>query len=407
MSLNKSILFSVILLAVVQFLHIVDFMILMPLGPSLMQTFQIGTEEFGLLVSSYSFSAALFGFVGSFYLNRFDRKKVLIFLLAFFLIGTFLCGVAPNFLSLLAARIVSGGFGGLLGSQVFSIVGDIVPASERGFATGIVMGAFSLASVLGVPLGLWLASISTWHLPFLALVGLGAVIWIAIFLLLPAVRQHLLNNSHEASPWESFRNVTTDKTMQSCLLLSFLVTFSGFVVIPYLSPFLVGNRSFPQEKLPLIYFFGGFATLFTGPLVGKLCDRQGASKVLSYLSVFAVFPILAITLLDSWHPQPIALPLILFLAALFMVFVSGRMVPTMTVLNQQVTAQNRGAFFSLNSSVQMAATGSAAYLGGVLAGHKEGTNHLAHFGHAGYLGTLVLVASVILVQKFKDSKESV
>jgi MFS transporter, DHA1 family, inner membrane transport protein len=401
-----------IVLAFVQFLHIVDFMILMPLGPQLMRQFAIETDQFGYLVAAYSFSAATAGVLASSLVNRFDRKKSLICLLIGFLLSTISCAFADSYLALVAARVVAGACGGLLGSQSFAILGDFIPDPKRGFATGVLMSAFSMASVLGVPIGLALATRSSWHAPFLALGIAGVPLVVCVLFFVPPLRSHLADSSQgfpmmKNSTWQDLKITFGAKGHVSGFLLTFCVLISGFLMIPYLSPFFVRNRNLAESDLPLIYFCGGLATFVSGPLIGKMVDGFGAQRLLKKLVVLALIPILGISALDVWYPGPLPLYLLLCLTTTFFILVSGRMVPLMTLLNKQVEPRLRGGFLSVNSSMQMIAAGLGATLGGLLIGKTADVQApMPSYERVGFASVMFVLAALFFLKQFAASSDS-
>src|SRR4028119_411827 len=186
-----------LLLTVLNFTHILDFMILMPLGNYLMPYFDISSQQFSMLVAAYTFSAGTSGFLAAFFVDKYDRKKVLLSAFVGFLIGTFCCAISPSYIILLASRIVAGIFGGLIGAQVLSIVADLVPYERRGTAMGIIMAAFSVASVFGVPFSLYLANIFNWHGPFFLVAGFGVLLIPFLVKYLPSMDTHINQDSHK------------------------------------------------------------------------------------------------------------------------------------------------------------------------------------------------------------------
>ncbi|MEB2783813.1 MFS transporter [Algoriphagus persicinus] len=278
-------------LAAINFIHIVDFMILMPLGPHLMRLFAISPREFGLLVSCYTFSAGISSFFGAFVLDRFDRKKILVWVYIGFTIATLGCALSPSYPVLLAARVISGIFGGLTSALILAIIGDVIPDSRRGRA----MGAFSVASVLGVPLGLFLASLSDWHTPFFMLTGLSVLSLRMIIKFIPTITAHLKNDIKRPSPLVVIRRVTSDSNQMRAITLSVMMMFGQFMIIPFLSPYTVANIGFTELQLTYIYMAGGAFIIFTSPWVGKLSDRFGKHKIFIIFMLLNLIPIAIIT----------------------------------------------------------------------------------------------------------------
>jgi predicted MFS family arabinose efflux permease len=377
-----------LMLAAVQFTHIMDFMIMMPLGPQLMRLFHINPAQFGLLVSAYTFSAGITGFFGAFFMDRFDRKRILIFLFVGFILGTLACALAPAYEVLLAARILTGAFGGVLAAVINAVIGDVIPMERRGAAMGFVMSAFSAASVLGVPAGLYLASLFSWHAPFLLLVALGLGVLPLLMSLVPTMRGHLQGERRAFQPLEVLKQAFISPGQRYALLLTVLMMFGQFAIIPFLSPSMVANVGFTEAQLTFIYLLGGATTLITGPLIGKLADRIGKLRVLNIFLVLSVIPQLLIT-----HLGPTPITLVLLITTSFFVVSGGRMIPAMALITGTVEPRNRGSFMGIQSSVQQIAAGLASLLAARIV-FQDPAGHLLHFEIVGYLS---VVASLICV----------
>ena len=386
------------LLAAVQFTNILDFVIMMPLGPQLMPTLGIGPKQFGLVISAYTFSAGITGLAAAFFLDRFNRKTALLALYLGFGLGTVACALAPTYGWLVAARVLTGAFGGVLGSLVLATVGDAVPESRRGQAIGVVMGAFSVASVVGVPLGLFLASHYSWHLPFVVLGGLSLAIWAVIYFVMPDMRGHIGPRAvpfgeRAAAVFGLFRN----SSVRFALLLTAVMMLGHFSVISFMSPYLVSNVGFTNVQLSYVYLVGGAVTLVTSPLAGRLSDRYGKVVVFSCFSLATVPVMLLITRLG-----PAPLPLVLLLMALLF-GVSGRFVPATALATAVVPARQRGSFMSLNTSVQQLAAGTAAYLAGLIVVKTAGGS-LLHFEWVGYLAVAGNLLSLLVVRRIRAAE---
>jgi len=393
-------------LMAVNFTHIVDFMIMMPLGPQLMQLFQITPKQFGFAVSAYAITAGCTSFAAAFFADRFDRKKMLLYAYMGFIVGTFSCAFAPTYELLLSARVLAGFFGGMIGAQVLSIVSDTFEYERRGRAMGSLMTAFSLASVVGVPVGLWLASHFSWHAPFLAVGGLGLIITVLIALFIPPMTKHLQQQAPALHPDGSgveprrhpFRVLTdilhTPNQLRA-LALSSVLMVGHFSIIPYIAPSLVGNANYSQDHIFLIYLVGGLATIFTAPLVGRLADQRGKYPVFVLFALLSLIPIWFIT--NLW---PTPLWVVLCISGLFFIFTNGRMIPMQAMVSSVVPPQQRGGFMSINSSVQQLASGLAATLGGAII-IKTPDGHIAHYDWVGYLAITLITASIFLARRVK------
>lgn len=382
-------------LAAINFTHIVDFMIIMPLGPQLMRMFEITPKEFGLLVSSYTFSAGFSSFLGAFFLDKYDRKSILLWVFVGFLIGTLACALSPNYPILLLARIFSGFFGGLTSALVLSIIGDTIPEGRRGMAMGWVMAAFSVASVFGVPFGLFIASVSTWHAPFYFLLGLSGIILFMILKFIPKLTQHLGKQIVKPSPIQVIRRVTGNPNQMRAISLTIMMMLGQFSIIPFLSPYMVANVGFTDMELTYVYMAGGFFTIFTSPWVGRMSDHYGMIKVFSIFMALNIIPIAIITNLGV---TPI--PYVLLASTLFFVTSNGRMVPATALISATAKMENRGSFLSFNSSVQQLAAGLASFVAGMIL--VEGANgELINYNIVGYAAIGLSLLCIPLARRIK------
>lgn len=344
------------LLAAIQFTHIMDFMIMMPLGPQLMRDLHIGPGHFSLLVATYSIAAGVIGLLGAPFIDRFDRRTLVLWIYGGFALATVFCGLAHNATALLVGRVLAGAFGGISGSLCLAVVSDVVPPEKRAAGIGIVMTAFALAAALGVPVGLQLAQTYGWRFPFLFVGFIAVVAWLVGYKVLPSLRAHLAQPGDRR---KAFAEVLQDRNAGRAFLFMGAMVLGHFTVIPLLSPHLVGDLEMPEKYLSLVYFVGGTLSVLTAPWVGKLSDRWGRQRVFSIMVVCASLIILTIV---NAGPQP--LWIILCLGGLFFVFASGRFVPGQTIITLAVPATRRGAFLSLSSCARDLASGFSSSLGG-------------------------------------------
>ncbi len=389
-------------LVAIQFTHVLDFVIMMPLGPQLMRVFEISPQEFGFIVSAYTFSAGVTGFLSAFFIDKFDRRTALLLLYSGFAIGTFLCGVAPTYLSLMLARIVAGGFGGVLGALIFAVIGDCIPEHRRGAATGTVISAFSLASVAGVPLGLYLANHFGWHFPFFMLAALSALALALAYKELPSMRGHLQTHATPETPIEAVRKLYALVSVPNhltALALMVVLVVGGFTVIPYISPYFVANVGMSESELPLIYFFGGAATIFTSRFVGKLADKFGKAKVFTCMSLSSIATIYALT-----NVPQVSLVLALVITTLFMITMNGRLVPAVALVTSSVEPKSRGSFMSINSSVQQLASGASSFVAGLIIS-KASDGTITNYNLVGWLAISATVLCLFLVKRIKIFEE--
>jgi predicted MFS family arabinose efflux permease len=381
-----------LLLAAIQFTTNLDFLIILPLGPQYMRVMHITPAQFNTIVAAYAIAAGISGIVAGFFLDRFDRKTALLWLFLGFGAGTFFCALAPTYRLLVAARAIAGMFGGVVGAVILAIVGDVIPENRRGEAMGLVMSAFSVASIFGVPLGLVLASDFSWHVPFYVIAAICVPIMIAVARCVPALRGHL-EHSLEQHPAARMLAVLMEPNHQMAFIFMSVLTCAGFTIFPTLATYMVFNVGLTEKQLPFIYLTGGLCTLFSMNWVGRWADRAGKLRVFTLMSLSASIPILALTNLPR-------VPLVVALATstLLMICMSGRFVPAMAMMTATVESRYRGGFMSVNSSVQQFSCGLAAWISGGIIG--QGPNQqITHYPIAG-LVSLVCVLACIWLARF-------
>lgn len=381
-------------LAGIQFTHILDFMIMMPLGPQLRQVFGISDAQFGLLVSAYTFSAGLSGLLAAFYVDRFERKKMLLVLYGLFAAATLACGLASSYESLMAARIAAGVFGGVLSALSQTIVGDVIPSERRGRAMGVVMSSFSISTVAGVPMGLFLAAHFNWHVPFLAIAALSALLVIFAWQTLPLMRGHL-KAARRVSPLANLIDTLKNRDHQRALMFTFLMMFVGFVVIPYLTLYTTSNGQLTAQQIPMIYLAGGIATLLTARAIGRATDTRGKVKMFRLLALLTIIPVLGITL-----SAPLGFYGILTMSTLFFVFMSGRMIPGMAIVASACYPPQRGTFMALNSAMQSLGMSVAAFMGGLIIS-RDAQGWVLHYWGNALVGVAASVATYWLVGQLR------
>lgn len=345
--------------ALVQFSNILDFMIMNPLGPTFEHEFDISTSQFGLLVGIYTFTAGLSGLVVSSFIDKIRPKKALNNIFIGFLVGTLACAFAPNFVSMLAARAFTGAFGGLCSGLVMAFIGDTIPVQKRGAAIGIVMSAFSLASVIGVPFGLFLADKFNWHMPFLVVVGIGVLVLFAVQKYVPDIPRPDGAGKAKKNPLSGLKAAFQVPNHRNALLLTFLLMLGQFSIIPFIASYMMHNVGFTKDQLNLIYLVGGLASVGVAPLAGKLSDKIGRYKVFAIMSVIAIVPMYFIT--NCPPMSEIGLPIILTVTSLFFICSGGRMIPANAMITSSVPMQIRGGFMSVNSSIQHLSSAFAAF----------------------------------------------
>ena len=347
-------------LASIQFTHILDFMIMMPLGPQLTRLFGSSDARFGLLVSAYTLSAGVSGLLAATYIDRFGRKRLLMVLYVLFGLATLACGVAPTYGALMVARILAGMFGGVLSAVGQTIIADVIPYERRGRAMGIVMTSFSVSTVAGVPLGLVVAERWGWNMPFIAIALLCGVLTMVAARVLPAMTAHV-HGASQHTVMGGIAQVLADANHRRAFLFSALLMSTGFTVIPYITIYLQANVGVQSGQIPWVYLCGGVVTLFTARLFGRMTDRHGKVTTFRWLAVAVAVPLLSVTLLGQ-----VPLWVVLVATTLMFALMSGRMIPGMAILTAAANPALRGTFMTLNAAVQSAAMGLASLAGGML-----------------------------------------
>ena len=370
-------------LAAVQFTSIVDFMIVMPLGPQLERELGLTPATFGQIVSSYTYAAGVAGLFASVLVDRFARRTAFLAVFAGFLLGTLACGLAPGYGWLLAARVLTGAFGGILGGLALAIIGDVFPENRRGWASGMLMSAFAVASVVGVPLGIMLGHRFGWHVPFVTLAALGVPVFFAAASALPRLDRHL--TSKRQHPFVHLRDVFTEPNHLRAFALTVALMFGGFTAIPFLSPYLVSNVGVTEGELAVVYIAGGVLTLVGSPVAGRLADRFGKLLVFRCVS-----PLFAVAVLAATNLPPASLLMASVVMAAVMLTSAGRMVPAMAMITSSVAPSRRGGFLGANSAVQHVAAGLGASIGGqILTKHDGKLEHFPVVGLISVVGTLL------------------
>ena len=381
----------IVLLAAINFTHILDFMIMMPLGNYLMPFFDISPQQFSFLVGAYPITAFFSGFAAAFFVDRHDRKKVLVLAYIGFLIGTLACGTSPTYGLLLASRILTGLFGGLIGAQVLSIVADLFGYERRGAAMGAVMSSFAIASTLGVPFALYLSNIFSWHAPFIFVVAMGVVIVLLVIRFIPVMDSHIQEKDDTKHRFHVLLNVIQSREQSLALVFSALVMMGHFLIIPFINPYLEFNKHYSKDITPLIYFFGGIASFVAAIFLGRFSDKVGKLKVFSW----AVFLSFAMVWIITNLPSLLPFSIVLLFFAIWFVVATGRAVTAQAMISNVVKQEQRGSFMTFNSSVQQLGTGLASLIAGFIV-TKDSTGKLYRYEWVGYISIVVLLLGLVL-----------
>ncbi|RVU01513.1 MFS transporter [Mucilaginibacter limnophilus] len=381
------------LLALLQFTVVLDFMVLSPLGDILMKSLNISTAQFGWVVSSYAFSAGASGLMAAGFADKFDRKRLLLFFYTGFIIGTLSCALANNFWTLLAARTVTGLFGGVIGAISLAIVTDVFEINQRGRVMGVVQMGFAASQILGIPIALYFSNIWGWHAPFLMIVVLAVVIGTVVLLKMQSITGHLKLQT-DKSAFLHLWHALTNKSHQLGFLATALLSVGGFMMMPFGSAYLINNIKISQEQLLSVFFFSGMGSIVIMPLIGKLSDKYDKFTLFAVGSVIAAIMIVIYT-----HLPPIPLWEVVVINMIMFMGIMGRIIPSTALTTAIPDMANRGAFMSVNASLQQMAGGIAAIAAGLIVTQPNKFGPLQHYDILGYVVCAAIAICLYLVYK--------
>ena len=383
----------IFLLAILQFTIVLDFMILAPLGDILMKSMNMSTKQFGTVVSAYAISACISGIFAAGFADKFDRKKLLLFFYAGFILGTYFCAISYNYETLFIARIITGLFGGVIGSISMAIITDIFSIHQRGKVMGFVQMAFGGSQILGIPIGLVLANYWSWHATFYMVLILAFILGIALVIKLkPLTEQLKLINNKNAL--QHLLQTIKKKDYRIGFLATALLSMGGFMIMPFSTAFIVNNIHIAQSQVAIIFFFTGIFSIIIMPIVGKLSDKYDK------LMIFGIGTIIAIVMVVIYtHLSPVPIWLVIIVNIVLFIGIMSRMVPA-TALNSAVPdAYDRGAYMSINSSLQQFAGGIAALFSGLVVVQKSKNSPIENFDVLGYVMVVLMLMCFYFVFK--------
>ncbi len=382
--------FIIAILTIVQFTIILDFMVLSPLGAILMPTLKISTTQFGMVVSAYAFSAGAAGLLAAGFADRFDRKNMLLFFYLGFIGGTLLCALATSYTFLLVARIITGIFGGVMGSISFAIVTDLFKLEVRGRVMGYLQMAFASSQVLGLPLGLYLANKLGWHSPFFLIVGLSLAVAAIVFIKMKPVDAHLKIKSDRNPFFHLWKTVSQPNYLKAFAAATLLAT-GGFMLMPFGSAFSVNNLGLTLDQLPVLYMVTGIASMMAAPFVGKLSDKIGKFKIFfigSVLTIILVVIYCNLGLTPLW--------VVMIISVLMFIGISSRMISSSALISAIPAPADRGAFMGVNSSVQQISGGIATFIAGLIV--FENPDHsLGNYDLLAYVVSGTTIVTIIMM----------
>jgi predicted MFS family arabinose efflux permease len=383
----------IILLALTQFTVVLDFMVMSPLGDILMKSMNISTSQFGFAVSSYALSAGIASFLTAGFADKYDRKKLLLFFYTGFIIGTLYCGLTTSYTMLIAARIFTGLFGGVIGSISMAIVTDLFDLKHRGRVMGFMQMGFGASQVLGIPISLFIANQWGWQSPFFMIVVLALCIWIISAIALKPVTKHLAIKG-EKNPFKHLWFTIKQRNYRIGFMSTALLSVGGFMMMPWGSAFAINNLHVSTQQLPILFMVAGISTLIIMPLIGKLSDKIDKLTLFAIASIWLMAVVLVYTNLSS-----VSFGVVMFVNVLMMIGIMSRMVPAMALTASLPKMQDRGAFMSINTSLQQMAGGIAAGVGGMIVVQKTKTSPLEHYDTLGYVISAILIVCIYMVYR--------
>jgi multidrug resistance protein len=382
----------ILILALTQFSVVLDFMVMSPLGDLLIKDLKITPAQFGVVVSSYALSAGVSGFLTASFADKFDRKKLLLFFYGGFIIGTMLCGLSNSYWLLVFARIFTGIFGGVISSISLAIVADLFDLNHRGRVMSFLQMGFGMSQILGIPISLYLAKVWHWQAPFYLIVILASIIFFVALFILKPVNAHLKLQRENAFKhlWQTIAN----KEYRIGFIATAFMSLGGYLMMPWGSTYSVNNIGISQSDLPLMFMVVGLATFSIMPVVGILSDKLNKFTIFTSASVLMVITVLVYTQLPK-----VSLFMLIVVNMFMMMGIMARMIPSQALAASIPAMKDRGAFMSINSSLQQLAGGVAALIGGWIVQQKTQSSPLENFDYLGYLVVAVILTNILLTYR--------
>lgn len=383
----------VAIIALTQFTVVLDFMVMSPLGDLLMKDLQVKPYQFGIVVSSYALAAGLSGFLTAGFADRFDRKRLLVFFYSGFIIGTLFCGLAKSYEQLVMARIFTGIFGGVMSSISMAIVADLFSLQQRGRVMGFMQMGFGLSQILGIPISLYIASKSSWQMPFYMIVGLSILMLTAILLALKPVRAHL-DKKTDRSAFHHLLATVKNRNYRIGFMATAFMSLGGYFMMPWGSAFAVNNVGISQKELPFLFMVVGIFTFMIMPIIGLLADKINKFQLFMTASLVMIASVLVYV-----HLGETTLFVLIVVNIFMMSGIMARMVPSQALTSSVPELHDRGAFMSINASLQQIAGGIAAIIGGKIVWQASPSAPLMNFDLLGYVVVGVIIINIYLTRR--------
>ncbi|MFM8595488.1 MAG: MFS transporter [Flavobacteriales bacterium] len=391
--LNRYQWLAVTILALTQFTVVLDFMVMSPLGDLLMKDFKVKPDQFGIVVSSYALAAGISGFLTAGFADRFDRKRLLVFFYSGFIIGTLCCGMAENYIQLVWARILTGLFGGVMSSIALAIVADLFSLEQRGRVMGFIQMGFGLSQIIGIPLSLYIAERYHWQTPFYMIVFLSIGMLLAILTVLKPINAHLALK-RENSAFKHLLTTIKNRNYRIGFMATAFMSLGGYLMMPWGSAFAVNNVGISQKELPLLFMVVGVSTFLIMPLIGWIADKVNKFQLFLIASLIMVGAVLVYV-----HLGQSSLLVLIVVNVFMMGGIMARMVPSQALTTSVPDPKDRGAFMSINASLQQLAGGIAALIGGKIVLQANEHAPLERFDTLGYVVIAVIIVNIYLTRR--------
>jgi predicted MFS family arabinose efflux permease len=345
------------ILAALQFIFAIDYILVLPLGPKIMASLKIGTIEYGLLISVYTISAAIMGFLSSFFIDSYPRKNILIIALLLFMLGNVCFVLSNSFLWIICSRILTGAFGGILSSLVMIYLGDLFPKTKLGRNTSTIMISNAMAAILGIPVALFITETYSWQFPFAGMLLINALVLILCIIYIPNISAPIKKKARK----KLWHFVNNPKFLWPILFMSMLTFAGGATILPYLSTFVMTNLNFTNADVSFIFFCGGIAALLVNLFIGFFIDQYGRQNTFLLINFISIIPIILLTL-SPFDDKVI----VLFITTFFFGTSTARNVSGVAYLNSLMPHENRGRYVTINNSIQLMASSIATMVSGWL-----------------------------------------
>ncbi len=384
--------FMTALLALIQFCVVLDFMVLSPLGTFVMKDLSLQPNQFAVVVSAYAFSAFLSALLTAGFADKFDRKRLLVFFFSGFILGTLFCALSNSYETLLAARVFTGLFGGVMSSISYAIITDLYVVNQRGRVMGFIQMGFGVSQIVGIPLGLFLTNWANWHLPFYVIVGFACIILVGTVFFMRPITAHLAL-AKEKNAFAHLVSTVKNRRYITGFLATTLLATGGFMLMPFGSDFAVQNLKLTTDELPYMYIVTGIFTFAAGPLAGLISDRFGRMNLFAFGTIISIGIVLIYTQLG-----PTPLSLVILLNVILFIGITSRIVPAQAMMTSVPKPEDRGAFMSINSAVQQLSGGIASFIAGTIV-YKQANGEIGNYPILGIVVTCSMIIAFFMMRR--------